>query len=104
MKYYTVVINLFKPWANLEPDDPHHAAFISEVQQTPKEAVHSATLFLETLFRMYYLRHSFETVDAFHLQFLNILGFMSLKELKATNESSIANDRRCLLLMCALCL
>ncbi|KAF4460076.1 Zn(2)-C6 fungal-type DNA-binding domain [Fusarium albosuccineum] len=102
MTYHNLVINLFKPLADNELEALDLGTFVKEVQQTPKQVVMSATVRLETLFRIYYLRHGFEAMDVFLLHFLNTLGFMALEELKTNKDPSMINDRRCLLLMCAL--
>ncbi|KAF4977105.1 hypothetical protein FDECE_18393 [Fusarium decemcellulare] len=102
MTYYNLVINLFKPLADKELEALELGTFVKEVHQTPKQAVMSAMVRLETLFRIYYLRHGFDAMDVFLLHFINTLGFMALEELKTITDPSMINDRRCLLLMCAL--
>ncbi|KAI9679712.1 MAG: hypothetical protein M1822_007318 [Bathelium mastoideum] len=102
MKYYSLLINLFNPLIEDKPNDWNDSAFVDVVQQTPEEAVWSATVRLETLFRVYYLRHGFDAMDAYLLHFLNTLGFMAIRELESKERPQMSNDRRALLLMCAL--
>jgi hypothetical protein len=101
MKYYNLVINLVKPVTKNE-SSADYAAFTKEVHQTPNAVVSSAAVRLETLFRIYYLRHGFDAMDAYLLHFLNTLGFMSVEDLRTSKDPSLVNDRRCLVLMCAL--
>ncbi|KAL7928301.1 putative zinc finger protein [Trichoderma chlorosporum] len=102
MKYHNLMINLFQPLIDDNQSLSDYAAFAEVVHQHPKEAIWSATIRLETLLRIYYLRHGFDAMDAYILHFLNTLGFISMNELKAGKQPSMAEDRRCLLLLCAL--
>ena len=102
MKYYNLLINLFKLLIENGPNEAELSAFVKTVQQTPQEAISNATIRLETLFRIYYLRHGLDTMDAYLLHFLNTLSFMFMEDLKTNKEISRINDRRCVLLMCAL--
>jgi len=91
MKYYNLIINLFKPLTEDKPNASDHAAFVNEVRQTPEEAVSSAAVRLETLFHIYYLRHGFEAMDAYLPHFLNSLGFMSMEDLRTNKESPLVD-------------
>jgi hypothetical protein len=105
MKYHNLLLNLFSPLLTDGLDARDEAKFVAVVQQTPVQAVTCARARLETLFRIYYLRHSFDAMDAYLLHYLNTLGFMSMEELAvitAEEPSRAAEDKRCLMLMCAL--
>jgi hypothetical protein len=102
MKYYNIIINLFQPLVENELSETESSSFMTAVQQTSKEAVSTARIRTETLFRIYYLRHGFDAMDAYLLHFLNTLGFMAMKELNESKGAFSVEDARCLLLMCAL--
>jgi hypothetical protein len=102
MKYYNLLMNLFEPLVEKAPSRSDLATFVKATGQTPQEAISSAIIRLETLFRIYYLRHGFNTMDAYLLHFLVTLGFKCFEKLKDDKQTSSLNDTRCLLLMCAL--
>lgn len=102
MKYHTVIINLLKHLVKNKLTPWETEAFQNAVQRSPEEALKTATIRLETLLRIYYLRHGFYSMDSYLLHYLNTLGFMSLEELKNGGDVSLVHDRKDLLLLCAL--
>ena len=75
MEYFQVVLALYGPFLN-EPWDFH---------PTPSHIVAESDRNIQTLIRLYYLRHGFETMDTFVLSPLAKLAFASLQSI-ATND------------------
>jgi hypothetical protein len=61
---------------------------------TPKTIVAGAMDSLEILLRLYYLRHGFDELDSFSVQFLAVLGFHCINELKAEDRVALDPSRR----------
>jgi hypothetical protein len=55
MYYYHLILTLFKPLLDIPTDDV----------PSPHQIVADATRFLQTLIRVYYLRHGYEAMDLF---------------------------------------
>lgn len=93
MEYYGQLIALFKPLTDLEPGE----------ERFRMEMLSYAKLELETLVRLYYLRHSFEYYDPFMMHFLLLIGYATLEELTADADSEpvTRNSLRSILILCA---
>jgi hypothetical protein len=68
---------------------------VASDQAYPSEDVEQlltdAKIQLETLLRLYYLRHGFESHDIFLVNFLSFLAFMHLRSLKDTAPAEASN-------------
>ena len=104
MQYYLVVINLFEPWAttnttttkplsNHDSDNPRR-----DDDLTPAQIGTRAAARLETLIRLYYLRHSFDALDVLNNIFLIVLGSISVRVLAQQTGSKQQNDASTFLL------
>lgn len=101
MHYYNTQINLFESLAVTELENLEHSTFAQRMEKMPQEVVSDARNRLETLLRLYYLRHSFDTLDFFLTHYLGLLGFISLNDIKMNVDSPNINDKRSLLILCA---
>ena len=104
MQYYLVVINLFEPWAttnnttttpssNPDSDNPGR-----DDDLTPAQIGTRAAARLETLIRLYYLRHSFDALDVVASIFLIVLGSISVRVLAEQTGSKQQHDASTFLL------
>ncbi|KAJ4360832.1 uncharacterized protein N0V89_001399 [Didymosphaeria variabile] len=79
MQYYYWIIRLFQPLivqtATAAPAPP------SSLDGTPQGIVRHSQVMFETLLRIYYLRHSYSTYDAWIIHFLLVLGTNALNSL-----------------------
>ncbi len=102
MQYYVVVINLFEPWAatntSTPPSDPDLDNPKCDGELTPAQIGTRAAARLETLIRLYYLRHSFDALDVVATIFLIVLGSISLRVLAQQTGSKQQNDASTFLL------
>ncbi|SPJ75211.1 uncharacterized protein FTOL_04942 [Fusarium torulosum] len=64
------------------------------VQQT----LGDAKIRLETLLRLYYLRHGYESYDIFMVQLLSFLGFAQIKALKGAEATEVESRRSAVVL------
>src|SRR2546429_9311982 len=96
MIYHSILIGILEPLtavesSNLRTSPNDHAMVMSS---TPREIVTNSTACLETILRLYYLRHGFVTYDLALCQFLMLVGFNSLKDLswvdQATRDSKLS--------------
>ena len=74
---------LLEPFVAREKDNPS-ITLLDGMAKPTHAIVHEATIRFETLIRAYYLRHSFSTYEPVMLQFLSVLGFLSVQK-AATN-------------------
>ena len=95
MEYCLVLINLFEPWMS----GPDADRLVSD-GLTVREIGTRARARLETLIRLYYLRHSFEALDIMLIMFLLLLGSMSVRVL-ASSEDGPPNRDASTFLLCA---
>lgn len=61
----------------------------SRLDISPEEIILQARIRLETLIRMYYLRHSFDTCDTLIVYFLVLLGNMTVEALSTTAPAAL---------------
>ena len=97
--YNLLVMDLLKPfighpWILRAP----HRRF---PDQSPRSAFQDAMVRFETTLRLYYLRHGYETLDIFLMQFLGVLASLMM-ELMAENEGKpVVESLRSTLLLAA---
>lgn len=83
LQYYVLLLEFFEPLVAVEVDSDQ----MDETTQlshdiTLHSIVTDARNSLEILLRLYYLRHGFDQLDSYFLQFLAVIGFRSLNYLK----------------------
>ena len=79
LEYCGVLIKLFQPYV-IKPDATQSLA--AAMGMTWQELIAQAKIRLETLLRLYYLRHSFEWYDPMLTYWLIFLGRLALERLK----------------------
>jgi hypothetical protein len=77
MEYCLVLINLFEPWMS----GPDADLTVDSDGVTICDVCTRARARLETLIRLYYLRHSFDSLDVMLIMFLMLLGSISVRVL-----------------------
>ncbi|KAF4470200.1 Zn(2)-C6 fungal-type DNA-binding domain [Fusarium albosuccineum] len=97
MEYYTTVITLAQSQSQHAED---HAA--SYGGMSPSETISDAYIRLETLMRLYYLRHSFDAHDMFLIQFLVFLGNQVLEILDRNLAPQDVDAYRSTLILCVM--
>ncbi|KAH6621622.1 hypothetical protein B0J18DRAFT_432974 [Chaetomium sp. MPI-SDFR-AT-0129] len=80
MEYCLVLINLFEPWM-AGPEADH--VVNTETKTTVRDIGTRSRARLETLIRLYYLRHSFDALDVMLIMFLLLLGSITARVLVA---------------------
>jgi hypothetical protein len=81
-QYYQVVIGLFRPLSTTAPIDlPTNPS--SPAQRTPKEIVYEAKVTLETILRLYYMRHGFQFHDPWVTSSMTFIGNIIIDDLAA---------------------
>ncbi|CAG7565306.1 unnamed protein product [Fusarium equiseti] len=85
MHYYNLIIFLLET-LNITSTQ---ALYDVSVQR----ALNDAKARLETILRLYYLRHGYESYDIFLLSLLSFLGFMQLKDMKSTDPGEVESRR-----------
>ncbi|KAF4967251.1 hypothetical protein FSARC_5163 [Fusarium sarcochroum] len=85
LHYFNIVMVLLEPFTTAEVQTTHSHDL---PQETPENVVIDAKVAFETIQRLYYLRHGFDTYDPLLLQFQLLLGFMSLKTLSSDEKMS----------------
>jgi hypothetical protein len=103
MNYHTLIINLVQPLVEAPLNEIESATFARALGQTSLKVIELANVHLETLFRIYYLRHGFGAMDAYLFHSLTTLGFIALRRLNEARSLKLpTKEDRCLALMCAL--
>ncbi|KAI1417867.1 hypothetical protein F5Y13DRAFT_32660 [Hypoxylon sp. FL1857] len=91
--YHILLISLFEPFAQI--------GYI-HAEANPNTIVSSSKICFETLMRVYYLRHGFESLDTTLVQFLHLLGFSALKDISSVEKGSVKHEAiRSTLMLCA---
>jgi hypothetical protein len=81
-QYYQVVIGLFRPLSTTAPiDQPTNPSL--PAQRTPKETVYEARVMLETILRLYYMRHGFQFHDPWVTSSMTFIGNIVIDDLAA---------------------
>ena len=93
IQYYCLLISLFEPFVGYDAPDGEANA---------ENIVSQAKGCLETLVRIYYLRHSFESYDPALSQFLSLLAFSVLEDVPHIERNSREYEvMRSTLVLCA---
>ncbi|CAJ2511194.1 Uu.00g068190.m01.CDS01 [Anthostomella pinea] len=91
--YHVMLISLFEPFEAMRPIDGEVSAGTT---------VKQSRACFETLIRLYYQRHGFESYDPTLLKYLHMLGFSTLRDLGLSGGDSPADeDKRATLVLCA---
>lgn len=90
MHYFNALIYIFETFSASAPTDKLPQEHINAAQ----EVVTFAKIRLETLLRLCYVHHGFDSYDVFLLQFLMFLGFMQLKSLATSTETELSDAYR----------
>ncbi|KAI0142576.1 hypothetical protein F4776DRAFT_612622 [Hypoxylon sp. NC0597] len=91
--YHILLISLFEPFVKM---DYIHA------EASPKTIVGNSKACFETLMRVYYLRHGYESLDTALIQSLHLLGFSALRDISSADKGSTTHEAiRSTLMLCA---
>ncbi|KAK8094150.1 hypothetical protein PG997_000835 [Apiospora hydei] len=85
MHFHILLVGLFEPYTHIEPASNHPA---------PELIVAKSKACFETLVRIYYLRHGFESYDTTLLQFLPMLAFGTLSDLRDADKKDLDSEKR----------
>lgn len=78
MQFHNYIINLLEEPMVTRLDNPQFTdVFSQSFGQKPRELLSSSKRSFETVIRLYYLRHGFEALDCFMVQYLSMLAFMA---------------------------
>ncbi|KAK4101616.1 hypothetical protein N658DRAFT_558748 [Parathielavia hyrcaniae] len=94
MHYHNVLIDIMTPIL-----DHSCGSACAQLIQTPQDIYTEAVIHLETIVRLYYLRHGFEATDSFLLHFLAFLNHMTMNAIETSTGSSYLEARRSTLLL-----
>lgn len=89
MSYQTILINLH------EPHDSSEHGHITNI------LADEANAHLETLIRLYFLRHGFESFEPFLIHPLNVLGFSTINKINANPTSLDIDTTRSTIILAA---
>ncbi|KAI2777167.1 hypothetical protein F4815DRAFT_495498 [Daldinia loculata] len=93
MYYHVLLVSLFEPFMQM--------GYI-HAEANPSIIVKHSKACFETLLRVYYLRHGFESLDITLVQLLALLGFSTLKDASSVEKGSTTHEAmRSTLLLCA---
>jgi hypothetical protein len=93
MHYHQFVIDLATPILG------HTELGGVQLNPPPRDIYTDAVTHLETLIRLYYLRHGFDSTDSFLVQFLGLLNFLTINAIETSAGSSFLESRRSTLLL-----
>ncbi|KAK4155533.1 hypothetical protein C8A00DRAFT_13446 [Chaetomidium leptoderma] len=79
--------------------DYNGSAGVFQLPQTPRDIYIEAVTHLETILRLYYLRHGFEAADSFLLHFLGLLNHVTMNAIETSTGSSFLEARRSTLVL-----
>jgi hypothetical protein len=103
MQFWNFMINLFEEPMATELENPECLPQVMQVtQKPPREIVSDSKIHLETLIRIYYLRHGFEALDALMVQYLSLLFFITNNAIKAAQQDSSLDALRSTVVLAAL--
>ena len=92
MLYYHVLITLLKPFTGAEPGGLERNCSATPLFGTPPSNIFvQSKACAETLFRIYYLRHGFEFLDAGLLFYVPPLIFMSIEDIELSRRNKSAD-------------
>ncbi|OTA97230.1 hypothetical protein M434DRAFT_387002 [Hypoxylon sp. CO27-5] len=91
--YHILLISLFEPFVQM--------GYI-HAEANPNTIVSHSKACFETLMRLYYLRHGYESLDTTLIQFLHLLGFSALRDISSAEKGSTKHEAiRSTLMLCA---
>jgi len=100
MFYYYILILLFDPLiAEEDLDIPRDDN--KKIDDTPENIVIDAKRNIETLLRLFYIRHGFDFYDPNVIQYMTFIGFMRLKELGINLSDDKKVEIRSTTILCA---
>ena len=91
MHYYNLIIFLLET-LNLTSTQ-------ARSDESVQRALNEAKVRLETILRLYFLRHGYESYDIFLLSLLSFLGFMQLKNMSRTGPGELESVRSTVVLI-----
>lgn len=96
MQYHHILISIFEPFVDVTLSDLKISSNDNTVAMdvTPQEVVTNSNACLETILRLYYLRHGFESYDPMVTQYVMLVGFSSLKSLSRSDISPATRDSK----------
>jgi hypothetical protein len=100
MYYQQLLVALFEPFVAIETSR-QATNEVTVLDKTPQEIVRDAKCHFDTLFRLFYLRHSFVVFDPLLVLCSNSLGYIVIKDLHTdtfADEDTIRARRSTLLL------
>jgi len=101
MFYHNILTGILGPLNAVESNNLRTSDndLVMAMGNTPREIVSNSVACMETILRLYYLRHGFETSDLVLSQFLLLVCFSSLQDLsradQATRESKLSTIILC---------
>lgn len=102
MQFQNYIINLLEEPMATRLDKPHIDAFSQSIRQKPRELLSSLKRSFETVIRLYYLRHSFEALDYFMVQYLSMLAFMAHGAIHASMQRTTLQTLKSTIILAAM--
>ena len=93
MQYHNILIAIFEPFVAVESSNLGTSSN-DHMDSTPQEIVTNSKACLETILRLYYLRHGFGSLDLVVCQYLMLVGFNSLKDLSTPDLAPATRDSK----------
>jgi hypothetical protein len=97
MQYHITLLSILEPIVADESRTSHNDLIMDS---TPQELAANSIASLETILRLYYLRHGFDSFDIMLGQFLMIVGFASIKDLSRVSALE-RNSKLSTVILCA---
>lgn len=94
MQYHNILIAIFEPFAAVESSSLGTSSDDHVMDSTPQEIVANSKACVETILRLYYLRHGFGSLDLVLCQYLMLVGFNSLKDLSTPGLAPATRDSK----------
>ncbi|KXJ88330.1 putative zinc finger protein [Microdochium bolleyi] len=88
MRYHHELLGILTSMLTAETPGSPAAVFAEQAGQSPHQLFLHSKICLETLLRVYYLRHGFEYLDAYLIAFLSTGVFMSIRDMELSSSSS----------------
>lgn len=87
IQYYNVLINLFEAALEVQEDDPMEWSSLWTIPNNPQDILSAAKASMETVIRLYYLRHGFNFSDCMVVHGLMVLAGLTIRELLEIRRS-----------------
>ena len=100
MHYHNVVILLLERSDSISSNRDASPLLPGQIDESPSQIISKSKTFLQTLLHLYYLRHSFETVDTFIIHFLSFIAFISINAIKGRDPTPESDGLRSTALLC----